>query len=1005
MGQGIAFNGVEQYNESVKCFKEATKLNPKSYQAWSSHGYALIYADENQYAIASFCAALKLFPKYPRAWRGKGLALAHSGSYREALNAFNKALELKSNYYQAWSSQSITLANLGHKDEAIVCSDKALELRPNYSKTYYLRGLMLSILGENDEAVASYNRAIELQPNYPEAYYKKGIAQTHSEDRREEAIESFREAIKLQENYPHAYYHLAVTYQRLRRSQKAIPNYEKVIELQPDYPKAWESYLDCLCILAKLSGHERDVASSCDQAIKLKPDHHEIYRIKADALMRLDRYNYAHEALRLYENAIGYGDDSSEVWFGKGNAEKQLKHLIEAASSYRKAVERRSDSWEAWDNWGWVILANQRRGGGFREALRIWNLGLESLRDQRSESSKEGCAKLYYSIGVAQYKEGLYRESKENYIKAAKLYRTIKDFSNKLHLREKCVRISRDMISVCQDLKEHLTHPEKYQQQLDIAEISLESLISDTSLPSKKLELKRRFESFYQLRVDQYVQSGDLVQAFELAEKRKNICLSWFYKNWEQSLSSLLGSFKVAPGTAIIYWHISPAAITTFILTSSGAVQAITNEQVLGVKQILSDNRPKIKYNRLKNFEDWMSIWKRDYQIDRSSKGKGTKKRSTQSSLKKPDDYPWRSSMDVRLLQLSQILNISEIIELYLTNVNQLILVPHRDLHLLPLHALFSFPYSCSKQNLLAILYLLIACKIPLLFKGYKTEKSSELSNFLTSPRRFTTSYLPSLQAATYLKQHIFSDSCRLLSVEHPESTDPLPFAQIECEAITTLFSKSHVKRISGRGATKLKVETALRESSEIFHFSGHGYHDISSPLKSALLLAGNDNRLTLGEILQIPLDNYYLVCLSACETGITSNTNIIDEFVGLNSGFLAQGVAYVVSTLWTVPDTPSALIMIKFYRALRKRVYDQNGTFEALALSNAQVWLRSLTYRKLIRLYKTVRSKLPIEESSIRPFLLDEIERLTPMHPDDCPYDYPYYWAAFTITGIPPQL
>jgi CHAT domain-containing protein len=498
-----------------------------------------------------------------------------------------------------------------------------------------------------------------------------------------------------------------------------------------------------------------------------------------------------------------------------------------------------------------------------------------------------------------------------------------------------------------------------------------------------------------------------LIQALELAEERKNACLSWFYKNWKQSPSNVLDSVNLKPDTAIIYWHISPAAFTTFILKPNQTVQVITNEQVLGNEQIFFDKRLKRIYNRLNDFENWMSAWKRNYQSYRQFiKGKGANGENSQNKSTKQFVHPWRNTMGDSLLQLSQILNIPEIVDLYLTDVDNLILIPHRDLHLIPLHALFSFPYLCSEQNILKILYLFTACQIPLLFKTYRVNKSSlGLSNSITSPKEFVTSYLPSLQAATYLKQYVFNDSSRLLSVEHPESAEPLPFAQIECEAIATLFHKSDIKRISGLEATKLNVVTALRESSEIFHFTGHGYHDISSPLKSALLLAGRNEYLTLSEILQIPLANYYLVCLSACETGITSNSNIIDEFVGLNSGFLAQGVACVLSTLWTVPDTPSALIMIKFYRSLRKKFYKNKSGYVALALTNAKSWLRSLTYRRLIRLYKTVISKLPIEESSIRPFLSDEIARLTGMHQDDHIYDHPYYWAAFTITGIPPQL
>jgi CHAT domain-containing protein/tetratricopeptide (TPR) repeat protein len=1009
MGQGIALNGLEQYHESIKCFKEATKLNPKCHQAWSNHGYALIYAGENQDAITSFCKALGLSSKYPRAWRGKGIAIAHLGNHLEAITPFEKALDLNDRYHQAWVSKSITLANLERKCEAVGCSDQALKLRPNCPETYYRRGMMFSILGDNKAAITSYDQAINLQANYPKAYYRKGISQAHIESEREEAIKSFKEAINLQANYPDAYYRIAVIHRQLGRSQDAIPNYEKVIGLQPNYPKVWENYLNTLSLLAKINEYAEDVISSCNRAIQLKNDCGTAYRLKADVLMRLDRFKNARDALRHYESAIGCGDNSLEVWFGRGDAEKQLKLFFKAARSYEKTVEIRSDYWEAWDNWGWVVFMNEVKKGGFDEALRIWNLGLESLNDQKSEYVKEGRAKLYYSIGIAHHKKKLYPNAKTSYLKAASLYQMIAENDpkkpKKLYLREIYIEILRDIMQVCRNLKEHLQNPETYQEQLDIAEISLEALIKDSSSP-KKMQLRRKFEGFYQLRVDQHVQSGKFMQAFELAEKRKNICLSWFYKNWQQSPNSLLDSLEINTTTAIIYWHISPATITTFILKSDKVLRAIINEQSLGVERDFADNKPKIKHNRLQKFEDWMTAWKNSYQDYRQSNKEEDKSSEEQAN------HSWRSYMDDYLFELSQILNVPEIIDQYLTDIEYLILIPHRDLHLVPLHALFSFPYSCSRQNLIEILYLLIIIKIPLLLKVYKIEELKTLSSKLMDSKRFITSYLPSLQSANYCRYNRTRNSRHLLSVEHPDSDKSLAFAQIECEAITNLFNKSDVKRISGAMATKQAVDTALRNSSGIFHFTGHGYHDIRFPLNSALLLSGEkkNNRLTLKEILQISLEGYYLVCLSACETGMTSSTNIVDEFVGLGSGFLAQGATCVVSTLWNVPSITSALLMIKFYRFLRKRIYGQHGDSEAESLVKAQEWLRSLTYRKLIRLYKAVESRLPIDDGSIRPFLSDERERLlrrsrrSEISLDDYPYDHPYYWASFTTTGIRSQ-
>ncbi|HEY9707589.1 MAG TPA: CHAT domain-containing protein, partial [Oculatellaceae cyanobacterium] len=143
-------------------------------------------------------------------------------------------------------------------------------------------------------------------------------------------------------------------------------------------------------------------------------------------------------------------------------------------------------------------------------------------------------------------------------------------------------------------------------------------------------------------------------------------------------------------------------------------------------------------------------------------------------------------------------------------------------------------------------------------------------------------------------------------------------------------------------------------------------------------------------------LSNYNLVTLSACETAITGNQTITTEYVGLVSGFLSQGVAHVVSTLWTVESAATALVMIEFYR------WRQAGKSEAVALAEATQWLRHLTVQQLKEWYEAFLSKLPPNELRISAFVETEVYRLGRMEPDRKLYDRPYYWAAFTITGKP---
>ncbi|NET57725.1 MAG: CHAT domain-containing protein [Symploca sp. SIO2E6] len=186
-------------------------------------------------------------------------------------------------------------------------------------------------------------------------------------------------------------------------------------------------------------------------------------------------------------------------------------------------------------------------------------------------------------------------------------------------------------------------------------------------------------------------------------------------------------------------------------------------------------------------------------------------------------------------------------------------------------------------------------------------------------------------------------------------------------------------------------------ENCCILHFTGHAEHNIDFPVDSALELA-DGARLTMRELFDLQLHNYYLVCMSACETGLTSKSNLIDEFVGLVSAFLAKGTNYVVSTLWTVDEISSALIMIEFYR------YFKAGTTPPEALKQAKKWLRTLTYTNLAKWYIERAADIEFYDlgccenlESAANQAEQEANKKGLAH---CPYNHHYYWAGFTVTG-----
>jgi len=380
------------------------------------------------------------------------------------------------------------------------------------------------------------------------------------------------------------------------------------------------------------------------------------------------------------------------------------------------------------------------------------------------------------------------------------------------------------------------------------------------------------------------------------------------------------------------YWHISPAAITTFILKHNDT------PIILPVKAKSASFAYPVNIRQLQEFEDWMNTWKKDYHKYREQPLGRCDINSSNN------EFLWFEQMPTRISQLSEILNLQGIIP-YISNIKKIILVPHRDLHLVPIHACF--------------------------------------------PEDITVVYLPSIQIGLNLQRFTTNENNSILSVDNPRND--LSFAIIESTIISLVYQTN--EDLNNQLATKDNVIRALNKQTNCFHFAGHGYHDSKFPKKSALKLA-NRELLTLEDLFRLDFRRCHLVCLSACETGITSKQNLLDEYVGLVSGFLAVGASCVISTLWAVHSEASALLMIDFHQRR------QMGKPEPIPLAEAVRWLKTVTVGELSIWYEEILSRLPDNELKIRPFLETELDKLSLGKQDDKLYEHPYYWAAFTITG-----
>ncbi|NER46644.1 MAG: CHAT domain-containing protein, partial [Symploca sp. SIO1A3] len=465
--------------------------------------------------------------------------------------------------------------------------------------------------------------------------------------------------------------------------------------------------------------------------------------------------------------------------------------------------------------------------------------------------------------------------------------------------------------------------------------------------------------------------------------------------------------------TAAIYWHLSPSSLTTFVILPGAAVPIVVESQIV-------PNQNEQRSPSLLQFlawEKWLSNWNEQYQAYGNPKadrplakisltppqpspyqGEGAISPQTQvdgsisplyqggtkggnSDVEKghKQDYLWRTQMEGNLAELKTILNIDAIAQ-HLENhqIEYLILIPHRDLHRLPLHYFFD---------------------------------------------NFTCTYLPSIQyhVSQSQRQTIEEGQSQLLLVENPNSTPEingkakqlvgLTFAEVEAAIIRKVWIDwktreigvsgnmptresplPSINNIENEAVTKEQVQQSLSQPHQVFHFTGHGAYNSTNPAQSCLFLSGKD-RLTLLDIINLDLSSYQLICLAACETAVTGNQTITDEYVGLVSAFLKAGATHVISTLWTVESAASALLMVEFYQQL------EAGPPPAAALKAAQTWLKTASRDQLIAWLELEIAKLSDKPALSR--LLKSQQRLIRINENEIPFSHPYYWAAYTISGL----
>ncbi len=221
----------------------------------------------------------------------------------------------------------------------------------------------------------------------------------------------------------------------------------------------------------------------------------------------------------------------------------------------------------------------------------------------------------------------------------------------------------------------------------------------------------------------------------------------------------------------------------------------------------------------------------------------------------------------------------------WLTSGENVCVIPHQDLHMLPFQALHD-----GKRFLV---------------------------------QKYNIFYSPSASSLTLLSKHQFHSLKNLTVFEALLDKDPnSPFGVTETPTIQKMYPQGRFFIREEATPNALRKEAP---KAGIIHLSCHGYFDTWIPLFSGLALSGtpedHEGIIRAKEIYGMDLRKTQLVVMSSCLTSL-GDINGGDEMTGLTRAFQAAGVPNVIGSLWSVPNDGTTRMMIRFYEELRHKSF-----------------------------------------------------------------------------------
>lgn len=585
-----AFNlGVQQYElgdygGAIAFWDQAIELKPDYYQAWGNRGLGLKNLKQYQAALESYDQALKIAPEFYKAWYNRGLVLDELQQYAEALTAYDRVIELKPDFPKAWYSKGLSLEQLGDATNALKAYDRAIAVKADFQKAWLNRGNCHRHLEQFEAALADYEQAMLLKADDLEVLRQRSEVLV-ALGRHQEAAESYGQALAQKPDDVSLRRGRSQALVRAGEVGLALEDYERILETQPDAAEIWLAKGQLLQEL----GWEHGAAAAYQAVERLVEQMAEHHPGEMLAMVWQGQSQLSHQqqdyvlALTYCDRILKQQNDEAAVWAERGKNLRALGRIEEAIASFDRALQLDPLQWTVWRDRAQTVAQSEQPdlllsalSGPAQQEPQLNQRGMagqiatlhHALTHFEPEQQSEAWGQLQHQLGQVHFQA---HEQAAPPVEALQQARVIYQQAQQTLKLETAPHAYLVLAIAQMQVELSLEEPQQAKSIHKQTQKALEGLLGMPTLPwRQKRELALQMAVMHQLRVDAGVQLGELVGALEWAEYGRNYGFAWLWERLPLQEGSPKWSAiqqRLDEQTAIVYWHLSPLSLTTFLVT------------------------------------------------------------------------------------------------------------------------------------------------------------------------------------------------------------------------------------------------------------------------------------------------------------------------------------------------------------------------------------------------------------------------------------------------------